>query len=257
METLINKTQKKDILLVDPRMLKVEEGFNTRMDYGDIDELVASIIENGVKVPLRGYKDGENYILNDGHRRLKATMIAIERGFDIARVPFLTEHKKTMEERIFDILITNDGKPLTALELGETYKKLMNFGHNYSDIARKVGKTVKHISDMVLVAESGCEIKTMITNGKVSATLVAEIKGKIRDVDAAENIIKKAVENKTSKKVTKKDITEIQSSKVVYSEEEVIRLLKKQIIACAENVENSEIRSRVLKTNLMLSTVFS
>lgn len=254
METAINKTQKKDILLVDPRLLRIEEGFNTRVDFGDIDELSSSIVENGVINPLRGYKEGDFYIIINGERRYRAIMLALNNGHEIARVPFISVHKKTMEERIFEIVTTNDGKPLTALELGETYKKLMNFGHTYSDIAKKVGKTVKHISDMVLVAESGKEIKTLITDGQVSATLVAEVKSKVKDVDAAENIIKKATALKNGQKVTKKDIAEIQTNKVMFSEDDVIRLLTEQVKACANMLDVGEHRNLILNTKLVFST---
>lgn len=251
METIINKTQKKDILMVDPRLLRIEEGFNTRIDYGEIEELVNSIIENGVKVPLRGYKDGEYYVINDGHRRLRATMIAIENGNEVARVPFITEHKKTMEERILDILITNDGKPLTPLELGETYKRLINFGYNFSDIAKRVGKTVKHVSDMVLVAESSRDVKALISDGQISATLVAEIKSKVKDVDASEEIIKKASENKQGGKITKKDIAEIKSTKLTFTREELTLLLHEQILACAETVSDPQIKEQILNTEMV------
>lgn len=61
-------SKRTDLLWVDPVNLTVQEGFNVRYDYGDIDELAKSIIENGVKVPVRGVKDRgtDNYILTDG-----------------------------------------------------------------------------------------------------------------------------------------------------------------------------------------------
>lgn len=270
---VFNKTQKKDLLLVDPRLLKVEDGFNTRTDYGDIDELKFSILENGVRVPLRGYKEGDFYFITDGHRRLQAIMKAIGEGNDIARIPFLTERKRSLEERIFDIILSNDGKQLSPLELGETYKKLMQFGFKYTEIAKKIGKTVKHVSDMVSVAESSKEVKEIIKDGGISATLVAEVKAKTNSVEEAEEIIKTVSSikkeesngNKKKEKVTKKDVEDLLPEKkkeeteqdleidesLTYTEAEVVELLKRQIKACCEDLPIT-LRIKVLKTKLVI-----
>lgn len=56
-------------------------GGNIREDYGDSDgsfqETVDSIRENGIIMPLRGYRDKTNpeiWHTTDGHRRVKAAM---------------------------------------------------------------------------------------------------------------------------------------------------------------------------------------
>jgi len=263
----LNKSQKKDIRLIDPRLLKVEPDFNTRFDYGDLNELKNSIIENGVRIPLRGYKQGEYFIVVDGHRRHAAIVAAINEGVEIARVPFISEKKRSLEERIFDVLLSNDGKQLTALELGETYRRLINCGFNYSEIAKKIGKGATHVTDMVRVAESSKELKDMIKGRKVSATLVKDVKNTVKDDEKAEQIIKDKVKEKEKEakkgeevKVTKKDLKNVigkqpDNSKVnpvidideveekkkniakvikEYSKQEVIVLLNKQVEVCRE-----------------------
>jgi len=271
----VNKTQRRDILYVDPRVLATEEGFNTRFDFGEIDELKNSIIENGVRIPLRGYKEGEIFILTDGHRRLMATMKAIEEGVDIARVPFISEKKRSLEERLLDILLSNDGKRLTSLELGETYRRLVTHGYSYAEIARKIGKTANHVSDMVKVAESSKELKGMIKEGNVSASLVSEVKKRLKNDEKAENILKKKVNEAKKKveesgsdepaKVTRKDLSENVvkkeypkkeipaildiddnedsndvkkelKEKNFFSKDEVIVLLKKQVKSCQDKL---------------------
>ncbi len=248
------KTTKTDFYNVDPRLIKVVEGFNTRIDYGDLDELKLSIVENGVRVPLRGFKDGEFFYLNDGHRRLKAVQLAISEGHDIARVPFISEKKKSIEQRIFDILLFNDGKQLTPLELGETYHRLVACGYSFTEISVKIGKTVKHVSDMVTVADSSKDVKDMIKDGFVSASLVAEVKGKIKDTDKAEAIIKTAVNkpNGAKSKITKKDIkNELPLDKnETFTLDQVRELLKSQIEACASGLPSS-FQDEVLQTPLV------
>ena len=170
---------------------------------------------------------------------------------------------------ITDIILSNNGKDLTPLELGETYSRLMNFGYNYSEIAKKIGKTVKHVSDMVRVSESSKELKDKIKSGDVSATLVSELKNLLKDDDLAEKIIRDKSEEKkkkseetgkeTDKRVTKRDIRDIiqkqkdntkntekhkdiddipenkdTKSDILYTEEKVKGLLQNQIDACKE-----------------------
>lgn len=266
-EITINDTKRKDMLLVDPRNLKIEEGFNTRIDYGDIDELMNSIIENGVQIPLKGYKDGDFFVIVNGHRRWTAIQKAIELGFQIARVPFISEKKKSIEERIFDIIITNDGKQLTSLELGETYKKLMNYNFTIPEIAKKIGKTYKHVSDCISVAECSKEVKTMIQDGDVSATLVAEVTSKVKDADKVTEIIKTASDknkNTGKKKVTKRDIEELnfdiekntteKTTEKTFTLSEVKKLLIDQITACANRVEDEDTKYIVSTTKMVLNT---
>ena len=272
-----NSVKRSDLLQIDPRQIQIEENFNTRVDYGDLDELMNSIIENGVKIPLRGYKEGDLFILTDGHRRLKATMMAIEAGNEIARVPFLSEKKKTLEERIFDIILSNDGKNLTPLELGETYRRLMNFGLSAYEIAKRIGKSINHVTSMTEVASSSTEIKENIKEGNISATLVAEIKSKVKDVDEAEEIINTTIQIKKEEgtgKVTKKDlkglipenstVSESVKKKIedkedegttvytaTFTELEVKELLRRQIVECSKKVPLS-LRAPILRTDLVL-----
>lgn len=288
-ENTRQRLPRKDIFLVSPKDLMLEEGFNTRTDYGNLEELKNSIIENGVKIPLRGYKEGDKYVINDGHRRYKAVMMAIEEGNEIVRVPFISEKKKTLEERIFEILISNDGKALTSLELGETYKKLQGFGFIPSEIAKKIGKSVSHVIDMINVAGSSKEVKDAIKEGNISATLVREVQNSVETAEEAEEIITTVVETKKEmgeKKVTKKDLDGLLPEKpkkekkekvedldreplhipekkkpaiIVreynndkpFTEEEVVNLLQRQVKACADSIP-PVFRKKVLDTPLVI-----
>lgn len=251
--TEVNKTKRSDIFFIDPSLLRIEPDFNTRIDYGDIDELKRSIIENGVRVPLRGYKDGDNYFITDGHRRFKAVSLAIEDGADIARVPFISEKKKSVEERCFDILLLNDGKALTPLELGDTYRRLQSYGYSFTEIANRIGKTVRHVSDMIGVASSSKDVKDFIREGYISATLVADIKSKVKDQTKAEDIIKTARGNNPGVKVTKKNVADLLPEEKIktFTLEKVRELLTEQIAACAAAVPD-DIKEDVFATSLVI-----
>ncbi len=87
------KPKKKDVYSISPDNIIVEKGFNPREDYGDMDHLIKSIRENGVLVPLRGYKERgtNNYIITDGHRRLRASKEVVKEFPDMT-VPFIIDH---------------------------------------------------------------------------------------------------------------------------------------------------------------------
>ena len=110
-ENEILKTKKTDLLLIDPKNIVVEENFNVRSDYGDIDGLSKSIIEVGQLEPISVSKirGTEQYVLTDGHRRMKAILKAIEDGFEIQYVKAIVA-TGNLEDRIFAMVITGIGK---------------------------------------------------------------------------------------------------------------------------------------------------
>lgn len=253
-EVVINATKKKDVLLVDPRMLRVED-WNPRFDLGNLEELKDSIIENGILTPFVGYKEGDFYFVIAGHRRFAATMLALKEGAEIKYVQFQSIRKPTMDEKLIMTLLSNDSKNMSPLELGETYKRLVSYGWTITEIAKKIGKTYKHVSDLVTVAGSSKEMKDMITTGGVSATLVAEVNANVKDVEKAEDIIKQAAAVDPSKKVTKKTVQSISSEikKTSFTLDEVISLLQEQREACAASVSLDVDRELVLKTQLVIT----
>lgn len=180
METLnLNKKKKTDLHKIDPRAIDVVDGFNARTDYGDIESLSLSIEMNGVENPLKVYRnpvEKGRYILIDGHRRLKATMMAIERGVDIAYVPSrMAERTSNDESRLFDMIVTNDGKPLTTYEQGLVFARLEKYGYNQSEIARKVGKSPSHVGNAIALANAPKLIQDYIKEDKIASSLAMQI----------------------------------------------------------------------------------
>lgn len=211
METTINKEKKTDLFKIDPRAIDVQEGFNARNDYGDIESLRDSIIENGVEVPLKVYRNAEEkgrYILVDGHRRHRATMMAIEGGADIAYVPArMAERNSNQESRLFDMIITNDGKPLTTYEQGVVYNRLLSYGYNQSEIAKKVGKSAALVGNAIRLATAPKVIRDYITQDMISSSLAIQIlrdtPNEVDQIRAIRTAVKSA-ETKNSGDATKK-----------------------------------------------------
>jgi len=163
------------IYRINPSDIVIEDGFNCRQDYGDIKELANSIVESGLKNPLRGYiKDGK-FVVIDGHRRLKAINYAIERGDDFKAVDCVNDGKSTEESRLFDQLTCNSGKAFTPIEQSEVINRLSNLGWKQKDIANKLGKTQAFVSQSLKIHSLPQKAKSLIHEGVMAVSFALQI----------------------------------------------------------------------------------
>ena len=209
--------EKKNYLMVPPSSiitLLEEDKKNPREDYGDIEELMNSILENGIKNPLKGYEKDGKYILKDGHRRMAAVNLALQKGKKIERVPFMIEERPlNEEERTLEYLIYNEGKPLTMLEQSEVINRLLNFGWKVTDIVKKTGKARGYIENLILLTRIPMKIRNYIKEGKISAHAVIQIMQAVKandakaieEVEAAIKAAKEAGKEKATPKHVKND----------------------------------------------------
>ena len=188
------------IIEVDPKLITLKEGFNVRHDYGDIEELMKSIIENGLKTPLRGHEEEGKFILTDGHRRYMAISKAIEKGNPIKKVPFIIEEKGYSDElRTLDLIICNDGKPLTMLEQSEVIGRLLRFKWNVKDVVQKTGKARGYIENLILLTKAPVAVQNYMKEEKISAHAVIQIiNGNKKDESAVIAATEEAIENAKS-----------------------------------------------------------
>ncbi len=203
---------KDNYLMVSPSLIIADENINPRLEYGDIEELMNSILENGIRNPLKGYKVGDKIVLKDGHRRMRAVNLAIEKGNKIERVPVILElGALNDEERTLEFLIYNDGKPLTMLEQSEVIKRLLNFGWKTIDVVKKTGKARGYIENLIMLTKTSMKVQNFIKDGKISAHAVIQIMQAVKgDTDKTtaevETAIKKATEQ-GKEKATPKHVT--------------------------------------------------
>lgn len=167
-----------DLYRVDPKLIQIKEGWNSR-DASDpanashIEGLKASIKEIGVKKPLVCYMENEIVYVTDGHCRLQAVMELIKSGVEIKTVPVMVEDRFANEaDRIFSQVVHNQGKPLTAIELAKTFKRLIDLGWAQKDIAVKAGMSGGRVSQLLELLTLPAVLQKFITEGKASATMV-------------------------------------------------------------------------------------
>ena len=283
-EKEIYQKKKGDIYNIDPRLIRVQKGFNSRVDFGDINELATQIKEAGVLNPLtvKPYTDEngvEVYRLVDGERRYRAVMQLLGEGVDIARVPALFLSKSTTEyDMLIQQIMRNGGKQFNEYEQGLHYHKMIEKSKKErSEIAKDLGLTTpegKCISWRIDICLKHLErderIQTMLKNNEIDGSVVRQVYQQYpNDEQSAVNEIlnmkknfekKKDVEdNFKRKKITLADLSDTSLAKVRKDGEKIkigLKLLIKYLEPYCDEDGNLtidlnvfEITNEISKTN--------
>lgn len=217
------KEKRTDLYHVALANVVVVDGFNVRTDYGDIEALADNIEKNGILRPLEAYKKEGLYHVVDGHRRIAAVKLLAERGVEIL-IPIKPEAKGiSPEQRIVNMVISNDSKPLNHVEMADVVVRLQNYGWSDKEISNKLGWTQPQISFLRTLNTASAKVKEYVAGGYISAAEAVKlirnnpdeaiaiielaIEEKLGTFDEGE--IKKATENKKQSVVTKKDIDKV------------------------------------------------
>lgn len=160
---------------VDPHLLEVEEGFNARpLNAEHVAEMSIAWRNGAVFPPLEvRVEDGRIFIV-DGHHRHAAALDAISKGADIKTVD-VRQFRGNDADRVAHMISSASGLPLTPLQLGVQYRKLIGFGWTEKQIADRVGKSGQHVKDMIVLAEANSDVHQAVNAGEVSGTTAAAL----------------------------------------------------------------------------------
>lgn len=204
-EAIVGRT---DYYRIDPTKIKVQEGWNPRLSFDaqKLEELKESIKENGVLVPLRvKMNNNDEFVLIDGERRLRATLLAISEGAEIVSVPCIVERKQMNEiDMLLLALSTNQGEQLNMMEEANAIKRLMNYGLTQTQIAKKLGKSQATINNRLSLLDASPEVIKEMEQGEVTFTEVRQI---VDESDGIESQKEKLEEVKAKKKARKENGT--------------------------------------------------
>lgn len=202
---------------VDPTLIQFEEGFNLREDNADtqahIDRLY-SAMKAGAFIPPVDVTVCEGIITaRDGHCRTRAAVRLRQ------EIPDYTLECRQLRGNDADAVLHmlgtgSGGKPLTPLEQGRGYLRLINMGLKASDIAARLGVSRVTIDNGLTLAEAPAEVQQMIAAGEVSSTTARDaVKAGKGAVDALREAVKARKENPdaaktpTGKESKKKKVT--------------------------------------------------
>ncbi|MEI6846956.1 MAG: ParB/RepB/Spo0J family partition protein [Chlorobiaceae bacterium] len=142
--------------------------FQPRKEFDEtaLEELKNSIIENGVIQPVTVCRDGENYQLISGERRLRAVMQA---GFKFIPAYVIEAHDDSSKLEL--ALIENiQREDLNAIEVALALKSLTTkCSLTQDEIAQKVGKKRSTVSNFLRLLKLPLQIQDSIRNREISS----------------------------------------------------------------------------------------
>lgn len=186
---------RKDVFTVPVDVLKEEPDFNCRLEYHGIEEFAHYVLKNGVMglPPMKVYKkhdDPDGLYISEGHRRIRAVRRAIEMGAEIKGVLVMNDPGNE-EDRTFNLISSNQGNPLTKIEQGLVFLRLIGYGWNQAQISERVGMSPAFISQAITLARAPKKIQDLITQGVVKDSTVLEaVTGANDEAQAYEMLIK-------------------------------------------------------------------
>ncbi len=114
-----------------------------RFDSARLNELAASIRENGILQPLTVKQSGKNYMLISGERRLRAAHIA-----GICEIPCIIVDAERNDMAILALIENLQRDNLNFIEEATGISHLMKLcGYTQEEVAKKLGKSQSAISN--------------------------------------------------------------------------------------------------------------
>ena len=218
-----NKTKRTDIFSIDPRNIIVPQGFNSRVNFGNIEELAEQIKTAGMLNPITvqavKMEDGtEKYQLVDGERRYRAIMKLIEnneqiKGKDIDYVKAIIVPSNLSKTELYvQQAMRNEGKNFNEFEWAVLASKLRDECGitNMSEIARMLGKNNGQVVYWFQILELPEKYQALVRDGKLCGPdLRRVLQAHGRDTDKAWEDIEKmqaAAEEKGEENLSLKDL---------------------------------------------------
>ena len=118
-------------------------------DKGALEELAASIKENGLLQPIAVQQIGERYQIIAGERRFRAFKLLNE-----PKIPAIIKNLSRQQVMQMALIENLQREDLTAIEEAEAMKALMEeFGLTQQELAQKLGKARSSIANSLRLLE--------------------------------------------------------------------------------------------------------
>lgn len=173
---------------IDARTVMRREGWNNRFDFGDIDGLAASMLQNGMLNPIRVkrlapavIKDHQTgaafyFELIDGDRRLTAVELLIKQGkyeqaFPNGIPAIIVDKAQDDRTSLIQMFEANNYKKLLPLEEAAAYSRMRTeYGMTLKDIVKATGRQQLHITEMLNLMTADKELVDAVASGAVGKT---------------------------------------------------------------------------------------
>jgi ParB family chromosome partitioning protein len=186
--------KRKTLLHIDPKNIVVSENFNSRCDFGDIEELAKQIAKDGVLNPIHvryDEYDPKKYILVDGERRYRAIMHNINNGINIDIVPALLVDNIDMKELYRIQIQANEGKNFNEYEYAIAYQHLISEGMTHQEICEHLNKKPWHINVCLAHLKRDEKVQELLKTDRITGVDVRHIYQAHKNPQEAVNVIMK------------------------------------------------------------------
>jgi ParB/RepB/Spo0J family partition protein len=163
------------IVYLHTSQIHVINGRNPRLELHGIEDLVESILENGVVTPIKVElvpnqgKATQTYNLIDGHRRFAACDHIENVHNTHIQIPAIIVDCHDESDVLFQMLLSNDSEPFTPFEEALMFQRLKEeFGLTVAQIANRVGRSASHVSDKLALLRADASVQTAVKNGELS-----------------------------------------------------------------------------------------
>ncbi|MBU1202439.1 ParB/RepB/Spo0J family partition protein [Patescibacteria group bacterium] len=136
----------------------------THFDSDNLNELAESIKQHGFLQPLIVSKEGNNYQLIAGERRLRASQI-----LGLTHVPVIVRQVSDRDKLELSIVENIQRRDLNPLETANSYKRLMEeFGLTVEEVAEQLGKGVSTVNNFLRLLKLPILIKEALAKGEIT-----------------------------------------------------------------------------------------
>ena len=197
-----SSTRRSDAMIfLAPERLTILDDFNVRVEspayLKRVRDLADDMKENGFRIdkPISCFVekrgDDNRVVIQDGHTRYKAALLAIEEGAEIGDLPVvLLPASTSMDDLIDGLVTTNNGSPLSMLETAIVVKRRLNRGASTAEISRKLKLTSTAIENLTILAAAPRSLQMMVAADQVSGSTVIDLINSI----GAERAVKQLTE---------------------------------------------------------------
>jgi ParB family chromosome partitioning protein len=199
-------------------------------DEQALKELADSVRERGILEPLLvrpipGAKDA--YEIIAGERRWRAAQLV-----GLHEAPVIVRELSDREALEFGLIENIQRQDLSPLEEAEGYQRLLSeFAYTQDNLAKIIGKSRPHITNMLRILTLPPRVKQMITDGDLSLGHARAIVTARDPVALAEIIIAKAMTVRQAEALAKRtsDAPEIHKRKAKTQQDADVLLLEKEL----------------------------
>jgi ParB family chromosome partitioning protein len=177
------------------------------VEHAGLEELSASIAENGVLQPILVTQTATGYRLIAGERRLRAAEMA-----GLERIPAVVRAASETEQLEWALIENLQRSDLNSMEEARAFQRLIDeFGLTHDDIAQRVGRARSTITNTLRLLELAPEVQAAVEGGQITEgharaiggvvdhelqkTLLGQVIGRAMSVRQTEEVVRRARSN--------------------------------------------------------------